>query len=81
MLCHKKKIAGGKEEDDKPVDFLWLKFIGVTKLGFTWKTIGFQYYGLWVDLFEIYKKEHNFETKRGLYKLLEMEEVSSLDAI
>lgn len=71
---------GGRDEE-KPVDFLWLRFIGVTKLGFSHKTVGFQYFGFWMDLFETYKKQYNFETKRGLYRLLEMEEISSLDVL
>ena len=74
-------MARGRRGEEKPIDFLWLRFIGVTKLGFTHKTVGFQHFGFWLDLFETYKKQYNFETKRGLYKLMEMEEVSTLDAI
>lgn len=74
-------MARGGEDREKPIDFLWLFYIGVNKLGFTYKTVGQQYLGYWMDLFEIYKKQYNFETKRGLYKLLELEEVSSLDVL
>lgn len=74
-------MARGRKGEEKPIDFLWLRFIGVVKLGFTHRTVGFQYFGFWLDLFETYKKQYNFETKRGLYQLMEMEEVSTLDAI
>lgn len=74
-------MARGGTNEEKPIDFLWLRFIGATRLGFTHKTVGFQYFGLWADLFETYKKQYNFETKRGEYRLLEMEEVSSLDVL
>lgn len=74
-------MARGRPSEEKPIDFLWLRFIGVTRLGFTYKTIGFLYFGYWADLFETYKKNYNFETKKGLYRILEMEEVSSLDVL
>lgn len=74
-------MARGGGDREKPIDFPWLFFIGVNKLGFTYTSIGQQYFGYWVDLFEIYKKQYNFETKRVLYRLLEMEEVSSLDVL
>ena len=67
------------KEQEKPVDFLWLRYMGVKKLGFSYRTVGWQYFGYWMDLFETYKKQYNFETKRGLYKLFQVEEVSSLD--
>ncbi len=73
-------MARGGKREEKPVDFLWIRFIGVTKLGFTHKTIGYQYFGYWADLFEQYKIQYNFEQKRLLYKIAETE-VSSLDAI
>lgn len=74
-------MARGRPDEEKPIDFLWLRFIGATRLGFTHKTVGFQYFGLWADLFETYKKQYNFETKKGIYRILEMEEVSSLDVL
>ena len=40
------------------------------------------YFGFWVDLFETYKKQYNFETKRGLYNIQEEDEpVSSLSVL
>ena len=37
--------------------------------------------GFWTDLFETYKKQYNFETKRGLYNLHEAEPISSLSVL
>ncbi len=40
------------------------------------------YFGFWVELFENYKKQHNFEMKRALYSLHEEdEEISSLSVL
>jgi hypothetical protein len=56
-------------------------YIGINKLGFTYKETGHMYFGLWADLFEIYKKQYNFETKRALYRIDEEEPVSSLSVL
>lgn len=53
----------------------------MNKLGFTYKQTMQMYFGFWVDLFEIYKKHYNFETKRGLYEFPEEEEISSLSVL
>lgn len=74
-------MSGGGEGQEKPIDFLWIWYMGVNRMGFSYRTVGQQYYGYWMDLFETYKKQYNFETKRGLYKLFQMEEVSSLDVL
>lgn len=55
--------------------------MGVNRLGFTHREAGQQYFGYWMDLFESYKEQYNFETKRGLYQLLKEGEISSLDEI
>ncbi len=81
MLCNKKIIARGADKREEPMDFLWLQYIGVNKIGFSYKSVGQQYFGYLMDLFETYKKQYNFETKRGLYKIFQMEAVSSLDVI
>jgi len=42
------------------------------------------YFGFWVELFEVYKKHYNFETKRGLYAIEEHPEnepISSLSVL
>ena len=74
-------MARGGEDREKPMDFPWIYYMGVNKLGFSYRSVGQQYFGYWLDLFETFKKQYNFETKRGLYKLFEMEEVSSLDVL
>lgn len=66
--------------EEKPIDFSWMIYIGMNKLGFTYRQTGQLYFGFWVDLFEAYKKQYNFETKRGLY-LLKEEEISSLSVL
>ena len=70
--------------DEQPIDFPWLYFIGMTKLGFTYKQVGRMCFGFWVDLFEVFKKQHNFEMRRGLYAMEEhpeSEPISSLSVL
>lgn len=81
MLRYKKIVSRGKEEEEKPIDFLWIYYMGVNRLGFNHREIGQQYLGYWLDLFETYKRQYNFEKSRGLYLLSEAEEISSLDAL
>ena len=73
-----KKTETKQRGEEKPIDFAWLIYIGMNKLGFTYTQVGQMYFGFWIDLFEEYKKHHNFETKRGLYVVEETEEKSSL---
>lgn len=82
MFCHKKKQTREiSEESDGPVDFIWIRYTGMNKLGFSYKQVGHMYFGLWADLFEIHKKQYNFETKRALYDIREEEAVSSLSVL
>lgn len=81
MLCHKKIEAREGNGEDKPVNFAWLVYIGMNKLGFSYREVGWLYFGAWADLFEQYKKTYNFEKSRSLYAIYEPEEISSLDAI
>lgn len=74
-------MARGEENEEKPIDFLWMRYMGVNRLGFTHREVGQQYFGYWLDLFEAYKTQYNFEAKRGLYHLSEEEEISSLDVL
>lgn len=81
MFCSKKRLPEEKGAE-KPVDFLWLRYIGMNRLGFTYAQAGHLYFSEWSGLFDAYKQHHNFETKRMLYKLeAQEEEISSLDAI
>lgn len=82
MFYNKKRIARiGNNSNEEPIDFSWLTFIGMTKLGFTFKEVGQLTMGMWTDFFENYKKVYNFETKRGLYNLHEEEPISSLSVL
>ena len=84
MLCSKKIGARGiQSEEDTPMDFPWLYQMGVTCMGFTHRTVRQQYMGLWMDLFEIYKRHHNFQAKRGLFSVSDEkeEEISTLDVL
>lgn len=51
----------------------------MNRLGFTYRQVGQMHFGLWVDLFEMFKKQYNFEKKRMLYVLQDNERVSILD--
>lgn len=77
MFCNK-KIETKQKGEEKPIDFAWLIYIGMNKLGFNYTQVGTLYFGVWVDLFEEYKKQYNFETKRGLYAVETTEEKGSL---
>lgn len=81
MFCSKKIIARGSSDEDKELDFSWLFYVAMNKLGFSYRETGHLHFGLWVDLFESHKAMHNFETKRGLYDTSASEPVASLDAI
>lgn len=72
---------GANNSEDTPIDFAWLIYIGMTKLGFTFREIGHLTLGRWTDLFETYKRTYNFETKKGLYSLNEEEPISSLSVL
>lgn len=79
-----KKTAARREDDsrDVPIDFSWLLYIGMNKLGFSYRECGWLYFGQWCDLFEAYKRQYNFEKKRMIYEVQEAEEpVSSLDVL
>lgn len=71
----------GHNDKEEPIDFAWLTYIGMNKLGFTFRQVGQMTLGFWTDLFETYKKQYNFETKRGLYNLHEAEPISSLSVL
>ena len=38
-------------------------------------------FGTWADMFDAYKQQYNFETKRILYNLQEEEPISSLSVL
>ena len=83
MFFGKKSVPGKKgSREETPVDFPWLRYIGVNRLGFTYTQVGHIYFGEGIDLFEAFKMQHNFETRRMLYGREEEEEpISSLDVL
>jgi hypothetical protein len=50
----------------------------MNKLGFSFTELGRIPIGFFYDMYVTYKKQYNFETKRGLYQV---EEIGSLDDI
>lgn len=52
--------------------------ICVTRLGFSYNQVRYLTFGKYVDLFEAYKRIYNFETKKMLYKIDEVKEITSL---
>ncbi len=68
-------------EEENPINFFWIRYIGVNRLGFSHREAGQQYFGYWCDLFEQFKKQYNFEKKRTLYNILEEEPISSLSVL
>lgn len=81
----KKRVARREDEGtDVPIDFSWLLYIGMNKLGFNYRECGWLYFGQWCDLFEVYKRQYNFEKKHMLYELQQEtveEPISSLDVL
>ncbi|MCM1213317.1 MAG: hypothetical protein NC331_11310 [Lachnospiraceae bacterium] len=80
----RKKTAARRDNSgaDAPIDFSWLTYIGMNRLGFTYRECGRLYFGQWCDLFEAYKRQHNFEQKGMLYETQEPgEPISSLDVL
>ena len=51
----------------------------MNKLGFTYRQVKHMYFGFWVDLYEMFKKQYNFEKKQMIYVLQDNERVSLLD--
>lgn len=43
------------------------------KIGYAEREVAHMYFGKWCDLFEEYKKLHNFEVSRTLFKAAEKE--------
>lgn len=56
-------------------------YTAISQMGFSMREYGMLKFGQWVDLFEVHKKQSNFETNGGLYKSAEMPKVDSLDLI
>lgn len=53
----------------------------MSRMGFTLRDWGMITFGQWVDLFETYKKQFNFESNHGIYQINEEPKIDSLDDI
>ena len=51
--------------EEKPIDFSWIVFIGMNRLGFPYRQMMHMY----------------FDTKRGMYVLQEEDDISSLSVL
>lgn len=51
-----------------PVDFSWILFVGVKFLGFSEREVGHMTIKKWLQLYEHYRKYHNFKAKNYLFK-------------
>ena len=83
-MFRRKKSVPGEKGEAKPVDFPRLRYIGMTRLGFTCQQAGHLNFKEWAELFEAHKQQYNFETKSMLYRLEreeKAEEISSLDEL
>lgn len=82
MFCVKKTIAiQGKYEQEHQIDFVWLYYIAMNKLRFTYKETGMLAFGEWLDFFETFKGQYNFEIRKGIYDIKNADTVDSLDSI
>lgn len=79
MLCCK-KINTKQKESDLPIDFAWIYIVGM-RMGFRYAEVRHMRFGTWADMFDAYKQQYNFETKRILYNLQEEEPISSLSVL
>lgn len=68
------------EEEPEPIDFDWVYVIGL-KMGLSYRETGYMYYGRWHDMFEIWKEQYNFETKKMIYKTADDYKIGNLDEL
>lgn len=76
----RKKIIPVKdtEKNREPIDFDWIYMIGM-KLGFSYSEVQHLYWGKWNDMVEYWKEQHNFETKKMIYKTASDYKIADLD--
>lgn len=79
MFCKKIKTQSKKKADEcNQIDFDYITFMAMNRLGFSYKEAMRLYLGKFIDLLEQYKKQYNFEIKRMLYVVEEEKKVTSL---
>ena len=80
MLPFKKVRAHAEDgDDDSIIDFAWVLFIGMNRLGFPERAVWQMTFGKWADLFEQYKMVYNFEAKNLLFDTDEKQQASLFD--
>lgn len=79
MLPDKKiKSQSKQDKGSKEIDFDYITYMSMNRLGFSYKETMRMYIGKFIDLMEAYKKDYNFRTKRMLYVVEEEKKVTSL---
>ena len=74
MFYFKKiKPGAGKKKEEQPIDVAWIIYIGMAKMGYSEREVYLLPMGKWLDIFDTYKKVHNFDTQKMLYKTEETE--------
>lgn len=70
MLCVKKIKPGTTEKkEERPIDVAWIIYIGMAMFGYSEKEVYLLPMGKWIDIFETYKRIHNFDMQKMLYKI------------
>lgn len=65
----KTKPGAGKKKEERPIDVAWIIYIGMAKFGYSEKEVYLLPMGKWIDIFETYKRIHNFDMQKMLYKI------------
>ena len=79
MLPDKKiKSRSNKDGESKEIDFDYITYMSMNRLGFSYKETMRMYLGKFIDLMEVYKRDYNFKVKRMLYIVEEEKKVTSL---
>ena len=72
--------ARGINDEPEPIDFCWVYTIGM-RMGFSYHEVQRLYMGQWHDMFEAFKEQYNFETKKMIYKTMDDYKVADLDSL
>lgn len=79
MFPNKKRRSQSKQgEESKEIDFDYITYMSMNRLGFSYKETMRLYFGKFIDLMEVFKKDYNFRVKRMLYVIEEEKKVTSL---
>lgn len=78
LYVKKKRQQVGDKEEDAALDFAWITYIGINKLGYTEKDIEKMRIGKWLDLYDAYKAVFNFEQSGRKYTVAQERKPVSL---